>query len=265
MTIDAVLGGGLPWHVEEGDALGVLRRLPAGCVDAVVTDPPYGIGCGKVGAGTCGKGTFHRYTTPGAAAIAGDGEVDGRWLAGAFRALRRGGYLFSFSRWDVDHEWRREIDAAGFRLKNRAVWAKAHFGSGDLKGAFGFQYESVWVASKGRGELKGGRTGDVWHDGWTECIRHGKRHPFEKPVDLMHQIVRKCTDPGQLVLDPFCGSGTTGVACLREGRRFLGVELSPDYAAIARRRIREDAPLFATAPEPAAAPTLFDADTPEGD
>jgi len=60
----------------------------------------------------------------------------------------------------------------------------------------------------------------------------------------MQWLIRLVTPTGGLVLDPFCGSGSTGIAALREGRRFVGVELDPDYAAIARRRIAEDMPLF---------------------
>lgn len=73
----------------------------------------------------------------------------------------------------------------------------------------------------------------------------GNHHPTVKPLALMRYLVRLVTQPGELVLDPFTGSGSTGVACVEEGRRFIGIELSPEYAEIARRRIA------------AAQPTLF--------
>jgi len=228
-----------PVRVVEGDCLELLRQLPDGCVGAVITDPPYGINCTKVGSGTGGKGTYHRFTTPGAAKIAGDRSVDGGWLADAYRVLRPDGFLFSFSRWDGDAEWHRLIMSAGFKMKNRAVWVKAHFGSGDLTGAFGFQHESVFVAAKGRPALRGKRAGDVWRDNWTECIRHGKAHPFEKPLDLIRRLVLAASDPGDLVLDPFGGSGTTAAACAMTGRRCLLIEREPAYAAIARKRVAE--------------------------
>ncbi len=230
-----------------GDCLDVLKTLPAGSVDAVVTDPPYGIDCRKVGSGTGGKGTYHRFTTPDAAVIAGDKKVDPRWLAEAFRALSSNGILYSFSRWDVDRDWHTAIESAGFRMKNRIVWSKAHHGSGDLSGAFGFQHESVWRAAKGRARLRVKRTGDVWRDAWTECIRHGKTHPFEKPVDLVRRMIEADTDPGDTILDPFMGSGTTGVACVQTGRKFIGIEISSEYHSIAQKRIteaRNACPLF---------------------
>jgi hypothetical protein len=69
-------------------------------------------------------------------------------------------------------------------------------------------------------------------------------HPTVKPVDLMRWLVRLITPPGGLVLDPFAGSGSTGVACSREGLRFIGVEREPEYVAVARARIEGDAPLL---------------------
>lgn len=72
-------------------------------------------------------------------------------------------------------------------------------------------------------------------------------HPTVKPVDLMQWLCRLTETPtGGVVLDPFCGSGSTGIAALREGRDFIGIELDPEYCELARRRIEGDAPLFNT-------------------
>ncbi len=68
-------------------------------------------------------------------------------------------------------------------------------------------------------------------------------HPTVKPVDLMRWLCRLVTPPGGLILDPFCGSGSTGVAALAEGFRFIGIDQSEEYIALARRRI--NGPLFA--------------------
>jgi hypothetical protein len=79
----------------------------------------------------------------------------------------------------------------------------------------------------------------------------GNTHPTVKPLDLMCWLVRLVTPPDGTVLDPFTGSGTTGLASLREGRSFIGIEREPEYVALARERIRADAPLFNTASEAA--------------
>lgn len=76
------------------------------------------------------------------------------------------------------------------------------------------------------------------------AARRKNIHPTVKPIALMRWLVRLITPPGGVVLDPFCGSGTTGIAALAEGARFLGIEVDPAYVAIARARIAEDTPLF---------------------
>jgi site-specific DNA-methyltransferase (adenine-specific) len=117
----------------------------------------------------------------------------------------------------------------------------------------------------------GSRLGrDIWND-----------HPTVKPIDLMSWLVRLVTPPGGMVLDPFCGSGSTGIAATREGFDFVGIERDPRYVSIARERIRSDAPLFnpaaedvgpgpvdtpsATSTEPESAPTSDAAPAPEPD
>ena len=65
-------------------------------------------------------------------------------------------------------------------------------------------------------------------------------HETQKPLPLMLELVELFTDPGDLVLDPFCGSGTTGVACIRLGRRFIGIEKDATYAAVARERLEAE-------------------------
>ena len=82
--------------------------------------------------------------------------------------------------------------------------------------------------------------------------KHIVRHPTQKPLSLMRWIVRLCCAKDGVVLDPFCGSGTTGVACSAEGMRFIGIELDPAHAEMARRRIEADSPLLAFAERAAA-------------
>jgi DNA modification methylase len=68
---------------------------------------------------------------------------------------------------------------------------------------------------------------------------HIRQHPNEKPVSLMAKLVELCTNPGDIVFDPFMGSGTTGVACVQLERSFIGCEISPEYFAIAEKRIKQ--------------------------
>jgi site-specific DNA-methyltransferase (adenine-specific) len=81
---------------------------------------------------------------------------------------------------------------------------------------------------------------------WTHAARYGcntqepNGHPTPKPIDLMLELVELFTDPDEVVLDPFCGSGTTGVACLRLGRRFIGIEKDAGFAQVARERLEAE-------------------------
>jgi site-specific DNA-methyltransferase (adenine-specific) len=84
------------------------------------------------------------------------------------------------------------------------------------------------------------------HAVWTHCLEHGhgsglrNEHPTQKPIGLMLDLVADFTDRGDVVLDPFAGSGTTGVACLRLGRRFVGIERDPTFFALACERLRAE-------------------------
>jgi site-specific DNA-methyltransferase (adenine-specific) len=229
-----------------GDCLEVLPTLTVSKYDLVVTDPPYGIDCTKTGADPRVGGmvqpsaTNDRFTKRGGSIIAGDKAPDGRFLTDLVRLMRPASVLYLFSRWDVDRHWQGFIEDVGLAPKNRIAWVKSNFGSGDLTGAFGFQYESLWRASKGRARLRVPRTGDVWTDLWASCVRSGKNHPFEKPVDLLSKAIVSDSDLGDFALDPFAGSASTGVAALRTGRRFVGIELDPHWFSVACERLRAE-------------------------
>jgi tRNA G10 N-methylase Trm11 len=85
------------------------------------------------------------------------------------------------------------------------------------------------------------RAGDVWRDASPGMgfLSHLRQHPNEKPLSLMLRLVRLCSGEGGSVLDPFMGSGTTGVACVQTGRKFIGIEIDPGYFEIAKKRISE--------------------------
>lgn len=86
-----------------------------------------------------------------------------------------------------------------------------------------------------------GKTPTNYSLDWMEFVRNGQlnSHPFEKPLSVMKWLVEMTTNEGDTVLDPFMGSGTTGVACVQTGRNFIGIEIDPTYYAIAERRIAE--------------------------
>lgn len=101
----------------------------------------------------------------------------------------------------------------------------------------GMGYESIVCSHRaGRSSWNGGGTAGVFTHLKNPGIRTFQ-HPTEKPLALMIELVEKFTNPGDLILDPFCGSGSTGVAAIRLGRRFIGYEKNPEYANLARERL----------------------------
>ena len=192
-----------------GDCLEILPTL--GRVDACITDPPYGCNA------TTGRGGV--YT---GFAIAGDSSTVAR--DAIIEALPGGVPMVLFgsprvSRPSVPH--------------TLLIWWKGeHTGMGDLSFPWKPDFEEIYIIGK---RFSGARTTSVLkHHADTSSSR---KHPTEKPVPLMVELVKKTT--AQTVLDPFMGSGTTGVACVELGRKFIGIELDEKYFDIACRRIEQ--------------------------
>lgn len=205
--------------VRAGDSMVELPRFRAGSVDAILTDPPYGIS----------------WTDEAGRGLLNDDGPYVWWMRSAHDALRRGGPIVCFCRWDVAEAFRLALGWAGFTVRSMIVWSKGGGGQGDTRRTLCPTHELAWLATKGNWRLPGKRIGDVLT---APRVREGRTHPTEKPVAMLREIVRAVTRPGDLVLDPFCGTGSTGAACIAEGRRFIGIDLDPAHIAIARRRLR---------------------------
>lgn len=227
----------MTWQVIEGDALAVMASMPDNSVDLIATDPPYGIGY-------VSSWTTRMDGSPRVADASFGADVfDASWLAEAARVLRPGGALYLFTRWDVASRWRDAVNATGLKTVQRIVWDKSHWGMGDLR-YYGSQTEDVLFAVKGDHRLRWQKRegnvwrvwkGEVWRDGYTG-------HPTQKPVAVMSRPIEVSCPPGGIVLDPFCGSGSTGVAAQRLGRDFIGIEIDAKWVARARERIGTSQP-----------------------
>lgn len=211
--------------IVRADALDLLRSLETGSVACIVTDPPYGI-------------AYHsnRYKDRNPyAPISQDWNFQiGSYLSATERVLRDGGAIYMFTRWDVLPLWAKEIPQP-LSLKNAIVWKKDNWSSGDLTGNFGFQYEVILFITKGRHTLRGKRWPNVWE--FPRIPAKRLRMPAEKPVGLFERAICASTDPGDLVVDTFCGSGTSAEAATLSGRRFLVGDIDKKMVAIARKRI----------------------------
>lgn len=206
-----------------GDCREILPTL--GRVDAVVTDPPYGIG----------YVTNHRKIMFTPEMLKND-ETAPIWSVSLMAdRLFDGGAMYICTRDDVAQQWRDAIIAAGLQPKTTIVWDKLNWTAGDLDGDYGAQTELILFSHKGRHTLRNGRD----HNLWRIPRDPPSDHPTPKPVAVMARAIRNSSDMQQTVLDPFMGSGTTGVAAVKLGRRFIGIEIEPKYFDISCRRISE--------------------------
>ena len=197
-----------------GDCLEILPTLPK--VDAVVTDPPYGMGFQS----NYYKGKNGKPNASGHSKIAGDGDTG--LLAAALR-IDAPHSKYIFCRWDNLRDLNK-------RPRSLIAWVKPNWSMGDLSHEHGRQYEVIAFYPGADHRWPDKRPSDV--------VRHERSgntlHPTEKPVSLMQEVVSWTAGA---VLDPFMGSGTTGVACANLGRKFIGIEIEEKYFDIACERI----------------------------
>jgi site-specific DNA-methyltransferase (adenine-specific) len=221
--------GAVPYRfvnkIIHGDCRAILSRLPDESVDLLLTDPPYGM-----------RYRARRWGKP----MKGDADLS--WfrpfIQEAYRVLRPNTHAYLFCNEYGLATFRAEMAAAGFKVKRLLVWVKDQHTAGDLKGDYANRTEYLLFGHKGRRLLSGHRDANVLF-----FKRSGRKrlHPTEKPEDMLRYLIEKSSSPGELVLDPFAGSGTTCKAAKDLGRRFLGIEIDPKYAEIARRRVADPA------------------------
>jgi len=218
--------GGIQLYL--GDAQDVLPQLAPASVDLILSDPPYGIGY------------VSNCTTDRAMArpIAGDDSLNA--LRDALplldRVLRNDRHAYFFASPTRIGEATAAVGDV-FKLKNLLVWDKGQQGTlGDLACGYSLNWEAILYAAKGRRPLAGPRPRSVYRYDWS-AKRDPGQHPTVKPVGLLAWLMSKSTELGELVLDPFAGSGTTLRAAKDLGRRAIGIELDPEYCDRAIERL----------------------------
>jgi adenine-specific DNA-methyltransferase len=210
-------------EIINGDCRQVLKTLPGQSVDLVLTDPPYGVG----------------YRDRAGRAIANDTDL-GPVIAAfrdIYRVLKNDRLCVAFYGWNRPEILQGWL-AAGFTPVDHIVWRKDYASS---RRFLKRQHEMAYVLAKGRPPKPDRPLADVRT--WTYS---GNRvHPTEKRVDILRPLIESFTRPGELVLDPFAGSGSTCVAAALTGRRYCGIELEERYCDHACRRLDGVAPIAA--------------------
>jgi site-specific DNA-methyltransferase (adenine-specific) len=226
-----------PFHEDllyVGDALDLLPQVPDGSVDLIVTDPPFAIDfkAQRLNYNRIGSNVLEGYQEIPEAEY---GEFTKRWIAEAERVLSPTGSMYIFSGWNRLRDILEGIDDAGLTTVNHLIW-KYQFGVFTKKKYVTSHYHILFVVK----DLKRYTFNKIDHypeDVWVinrEYWKGRKKTPTKLPSELVKKILSYSSNPGDLVLDPFLGSGTVAVVSRQEGRHFLGFEVVPEYCAFAQ-------------------------------
>ncbi|MFD9948762.1 DNA-methyltransferase [Nonomuraea sp. NPDC059023] len=241
------------WHSDratlyQGETLAILPTLPEHYVDAVIADPPYS--SGGATARDRQRSTRDKYVSGRAGDIKhevpdfpGD-QRDQRswtywstlWMSQALRVTKPGGALLTFCDWRQLPATTDAVQAAGWTWRGVVTWIKPAGRSRPIRGGFRNAAEyAVWAVN---GHIQ--KEHEVYLPGVIEgTAPTGKDrvHQTQKPVEPLLTTLAQVAPPDGLILDPFAGSGSTGVAALRTSRRFVGIEMTPYYAQVAADRL----------------------------
>lgn len=243
MKPTTVTGDG--WTMVLADSLAFMREQPSATYDALICDPPYSSG-GYV-RGDRMSSARTKYVQSNAKHSMLDFDGDNRdqrgylawctvWLGEAHRLVRSGAPVAVFTDWRQLPITTDAIQAGGFVWRGIAPWTKSN-ASRPAMSRFRNDAEYLVWGSRGPMPPRDG-VGCLPGTFTSPPVHHtARKHITEKPIDVMSQIVQVCP-PGGTILDPFAGSGSTGVAALRSGRRFVGVEKSEAIFEIAVERLR---------------------------
>jgi site-specific DNA-methyltransferase (adenine-specific) len=194
--------------VTRGDYVQVMTAMPPSCIDFILTDPPY----------------IARYRDRSGRSLANDDN--GSWLEPAFaemyRLLKTDGFCLSFYGWPKAERFLAAWRQAGFRIAGHLVFRKGYASSARY---LQYRHEQAYLLTKGQPPMPASPLPDVMD--WT--YTGNRLHPTQKSVRMLKPLIDAFSKPGEIVLDPFCGSGSTLVAAQELGRSFVGIELDPAH------------------------------------
>jgi modification methylase len=244
-------------RIIEGDCVSVMASLPAGSVDLIFADPPYNLQL---------EGELRRPNNSKVDAVddewdqfASNADYDKftrAWLSAARRVLKENGTIWVIGSYHNIFRVGTTMQDLGFWLLNDVVWRKTNPMPNFRGRRFTNAHETLIWAAKSREQksytfnyeaMKQLNDELQMRSDWNLPICSGgerlkdesgtKAHSTQKPEALLHRVLLSSSQPGDIVLDPFFGSGTTGAVAKRLGRRYIGIERHPEYARIARQRI----------------------------
>ena len=249
----------LPPQLLHADVLEALRGIPSESIDFIFADPPYflsndGFTVKSGKAVSVNKGAWDK-------SFGFDSETDFHeaWIADCLRVLKPNGTIAISGTYHSIYKCGFLLQKLGCRIINDIAWFKPN-GAPALAGRnFTASHETILWASKGKKAKhvfnysisknwdvendklysKGKQMRSVWSIPSTpKREKLEGNHPTQKPLELLKRLVAMCTNEGDTVLDPFCGSGTTGVACVLLNRNFIGIDLDQSYLDLSAKRMK---------------------------
>lgn len=212
------------YKLYKGDCLEVMDKLIKQNVkvDAIITDPPYGMDYRS----NYRKEKYEKISNDNNLSFLDD------FFQKCDKLLKDDTHIYCFCSWHNIDKFKIGFEKY-FKLKNIIVWEKNNTSMGDLKGSYAPKHEFILFGHKGRRLRNGKRLPDV-----LQANRTGnKLHPTQKPISLLQIFIYQSSNEDEIILDPFMGSGSTGVACLNTNRKFIGIELDEKYFNIAKNRL----------------------------
>ncbi len=210
--------------IHNENCMKTMVKMPDESIDLIVTDPPYGMNFRSNHRGKRYKNIYW------------DNNLD--WLEGwaeeSHRVLSDSSHMYVFCSFHNVDIFKQQIQSK-FNIKNILIWEKNNTSMGDLKGDYAPKYEMILYCTKGRRLLNGGRDPNI-----IKFARTGnKLHPTQKPVDLISYLIEKSSHKGEIIYDPFMGSGTTAEAAYCTERKYIGSEIDETYYEISLTRIEK--------------------------
>lgn len=217
--------------VYQGDCLQLMSRMPSECVDMIVTSPPYNVGL---------KYVEYDDDLPHEEFV----EFNRRWLAEAFRVAMPGTRMYVVIGDRMDPWYRELTESVGWQYVQPLYYLKRNMaGCNKRKIDWAFLSEAILLFRKGKTppmlKVRGISTHNWFAEVTPQSDYNGTQtrvHPAQWPVSLTDKLIRRT--PGDVVFDPFVGSGTALMSAKSDGRRYLGFELVEEYAQLARDRVR---------------------------
>jgi site-specific DNA-methyltransferase (adenine-specific) len=220
----------VPFELSTQDAVAWLRERPAESIDLLITDPPYESLEKHRAVGTTTRLKHSKSSSNDWFTIFPNARF-AELFEQAYRVLKRDTHFYLLCDAETMFVAKPLAEDAGFRFWKPLVWDKCSIGMGYHYRA---RYEFILFFEKGKRRLNDLGIADVIA---VPRIRNG--YPAEKPADVAAVLIGQSSQPGDVVADPFMGSGSVGVAAVRAGRRFLGNDLNPEAVRIAAQRLSE--------------------------